>query len=411
MLKKLKIFFYTILIFFLLFSFPILPAISSAKLVMLYVLVGVCLHGGFKRQVGLFHRRFHNFHIIYFLLFFYTSAETIFCFAFEWTLVGKVISSFIFYFVSLLFYEEVSKEIEVDTSVLYCFALQSIFIILAIFSESFYTLTAPFRAELSLNHEMAYGRLRGNAISGYQFFGIATMYSFVIIYLLLNFKKIKWNFFLLILFIVAAACSGRFSVVGIIIGLTILLIRYVVQGNFKRALWIVVCSAVTIFLIVFLLYNLVDEISDPMMYKVISAYLVAPIDSVIYGGEFQTSSTDGLLDMYEEDDIKKYFVWGAGRYSMPDGSYFGRVDIGYYRMLGYYGIIGFGVITYALYYLIYRTKSNLDIYTKHAFFINFLVLNIKGDVQVFNNNIVPLMVVFLFFCQSYVKCDKYLLCR
>ena len=298
MLKKLKIFFYTILIFFLLFSFPILPAISSAKLVMLYVLVGVCLHGGFKRQVGLFHRRFHNFHIIYFLLFFYTSAETIFCFAFEWTLVGKVISSFIFYFVSLLFYEEVSKEIEVDTSVLYCFALQSIFIILAIFSESFYTLTAPFRAELSLNHEMAYGRLRGNAISGYQFFGIATMYSFVIIYLLLNFKKIKWNFFLLILFIVAAVCSGRFSVVGIIIGLTILLIRYVVQGNFKRALWIVVCSAVTIFLIVFLLYNLVDEISDPMMYKVISAYLVAPIDSVIYGGEFQTSSTDGLLDMY-----------------------------------------------------------------------------------------------------------------
>ena len=96
---------------------------------------------------------------------------------------------------------------------------------------------------------------------------------------------------------------------------------------------------------------------------------------------------------------------------MPDGSYFGRVDIGYYRMLGYYGIIGFGVITYALYYLIYRTKSNLDIYTKHAFFINFLVLNIKGDVQVFNNNIVPLMVVFLFFFQSHVKCDKYLLCR
>lgn len=31
------------------------------------------------------------------------------------------------------------------------------------------------------------------------------------------------------------------------------------------------------------------------------------------------------------------------------------------------------------------------------FFINFLVLNFKGDVQVFNNNIIPIVVAFLFF--------------
>jgi len=52
---------------------------------------------------------------------------------------------------------------------------------------------------------------------------------------------------------------------------------------------------------------------------------------------------------------------------------------------------------FTLYYLIYCTRSDLDIYTKHAFFINFLVLNFKGDVQVFNNNIIPIVVAFLFF--------------
>ena len=36
--------------------------------------------------------------------------------------------------------------------------------------------------------------------------------------------------------------------------------------------------------------------------------------------------------MYEEDDIKQYFWLGAGRYTNPDGHYFGGVDIGYYRM-------------------------------------------------------------------------------
>lgn len=413
MLKNLKAIFYTILTFFLLFSFPILPAISSAKLVMLYVFGSFCLSGGFNKGVKLFNDRVRNFSIVYYLIFIYTFAETLFCFAFEWTLVGKVISSFCFYFIAFVFYSKASRNINIDKAIIYCFVLQSIFILLAICSESFYSLTAPFRAqgELALKSEMAYGRLRGNAVCGYQFFGIATMYSFVLIYLLLNFKKFKYAFIILILIVLAAVCSGRFSIVGIIIGLTTVLFRYIANGHIKKALWIVLSSISCTIILILLLYRYADNISDPLMHKVVSDYLVAPIDSVVYGGEFQTSSTDVLLDMYgsRSEDIKKYFIWGAGRFSMDDGSYFGHVDIGYYRMLGYYGVLGFLLITYGFYYLIYRTKSDLDIYTKHAFFINFLVLNIKGDVQVFNNNIVPIMVAFLFFVKPQINVNRNLL--
>lgn len=398
MIKRIKLTFYITLTFFLLFAFPILPAISSAKLIMLYVLAGICLG---KEQVSPFFKRFNNFHIVYYLIFLYTFAETVFCFAFEMTLVSKVISSFFLYFVAYIFYNKVCRVIEVDKAIIYCFVFQSIFIILAISSESFYSLTASFRAQgdLAVASEMSYGRLRGNAICGYQFFGIASMYSFVIIYLLLHWKEFKWNFVLLILIIPAAICSGRFSVVGVIIGLTFIFVRHITHGNFKKVLWFIVCSVSFLVVSVVLLYSYVEKITDPLMYKVVSNYLITPIDSILYGGGFQTDSTDVLLSMYEQDDIKKYFLWGAGRYAMEDGSYFGRVDIGYYRMLGYYGVLGFVLITYAIYYLIYRTNSDLDIYTKHAFFVNFLVLNIKGDVQVFNNNIVPIIVGFLFFSQ------------
>ena len=410
MIKRIRLTFYMVLTFFLLFAFPVLPAISSAKLILFYVLASICLG---RSQVSPFFKRFNNFHIIYYLIFLYTFAETVFCFAFEWTLVGKVISSFFLYFVAYAFYSEACQVIEIDKAILYCFVLQSIFIILAISSESFYSWTTPFRAQgdTAVFSEMTYGRLRGNAICGYQFFGIASMYSFIIIYLLLNLKNFKWNFILLILIIPAAICSGRFSVVGIIISLVFIFIRYIVRGNFRKVLWLIVCSVAFVVVSVVLLYSYVEKITDPLMYKVVSNYLIAPIDSILYGGGFQTGSTDSLLSMYKQDDIKKYFLWGAGRYAMEDGRYFGGIDIGYYRMLGYYGILGFMLITYAIYYLIYRTDSDLDIYTKHAFFVNFLVLNIKGDVQVFNNNIIPIIVGFLFFSQFKGESKKCLLYR
>lgn len=406
MIKRIKLTFYITLTFFLLFAFPILPAISSAKLILLYVFANIVLFGGFKRKLYLFSEAFRKFHIIYYLIYVYTFAITVFCFAFEWTLVGKIVSSFFLYFVAFTFYREASSTINIGKVIVYCFAIQSIFILLAIVSESFYSLTAPFRgAEVSMNQEISYGRLRGNAICGYQFWGIASMYTFVIIFLLLHLKQFKGGFVLLPLIMVAAICSGRFSVVGIIIGLATLLVRYFVQGKFKSALWIIVSCIAFVVVSVLLLYNYVEEISDPLMYKVVSNYLISPIDSILYGGEFQTSSTDNLLAMYEKDDIKKYFVWGAGRFAMEDGSYFGGVDIGYYRMLGYYGILGFLLITYGIYYLIYCTNSNLDIYTKHAFFINFFVLNFKGDIQIFSNNIVPIIVAFLFFSR-FQKANK-----
>lgn len=395
--KRCSIVLYSILAFFLIFAFPIFPMVSSAKLVMLFIVFEILYFKNFKERIAMFVYQFKAFLQIYYLLFFYTIVVTVIACAIEMSLVSKVFSSFLLYIISFFFFTEVNKYLDVSKVVVYCFLVQSFIIILAIFSESFFSFTAPLRSAVDDNHELAYGRLRGNAVCGYQFFGIATMFTFIVIYLILHLKDFKYGILLLLPICFASICSGRFSIVGIFIGVGMLIVKNVVNGKFSNVIWVCAIGISLLISAIALLYNNVDNIEDPLMYKVVQHYLIDPIDSVLFQDSFQTSSTDRLLEMYEEDDIKQYFWLGAGRYTNPDGHYFGGVDIGYYRMLGYYGIIGFLLITYTLYYLIYCTRSDLDIYTKHAFFINFLVLNFKGDVQVFNNNIIPIVVAFLFF--------------
>lgn len=392
-----KKWFYAVLIFFIIFAFPVFSFLSSAKLVMFYVLGLLLLTCGLKKYINLFVGCFSKFSIIYYLVFFFTISITVLWSAFDWSLSGRVFSSFLLYFVAFCLFQFAKPYVNIEKAIVYCFVVQSVFIILSIFSESFYDLVGPFR-KVADGFEMKYGRLRGNAVSGYQFFGISSMYTFVIAYLILHLKNFRYGLIMLFLLSIAGVCGGRYTVVGIIIGVCVLLWRNIVEGRLGKVVWICVGTTLTVVLSVTLLYQYVEKISDPLMYKVVSDYLIDPIDSILVDESFESSSTNVLMDMYQRDDIKQYFLLGAGKYETENGGYFGGVDIGYYRMLGYYGVLGFILITYAIYYLIYRTRSDLDIYTKHAFFIIFLVLNIKGDVQVFNNNIVPIVVAFLFFC-------------
>ncbi len=182
-------------------------------------------------------------------------------------------------------------------------------------------------------------------------------------------------------------------------------IREILNGQLKKAISFIVIMIVFIISLIVLLYYYVDMISDPFLYKVVYNYLVQPLDSIFIDGEFRTPSTDYLQDMYESKYIQQFFIWGSGRFMDEAGGYFGSVDAGYLRILGYYGIIGFIFVFFSLFYLIFLTRSNLDIFTKIAFFCLFLAFNYKGDVQVYHNNIIPLMVAFLFFNKA-TDCDR-----
>lgn len=143
------------------------------------------------------------------------------------------------------------------------FLVQSFIIILAIFSESFFSFTAPLRSAVNDNHELAYGRLRGNAVCGYQFFGIATMFTFIVIYLILHLKDFKYGILLLLPICFASICSGRFSIVGIFIGVGMLIVKNVVNGKFSNVIWVCAIGISLLISAIALLYNNVDNIEDP----------------------------------------------------------------------------------------------------------------------------------------------------
>lgn len=186
-------FFYSILTFFLVFAFPLLPGLSSAKLVM----VGLCLYLALKRDSWLklnkinvnFKKAIRSYLSVHYFLFFWTFFLTIYYREFDFSLTSMWLSSLILYYVSFVFYTKASNYINIPKTIVYCFIFQCLLILLSMFCDTFYNISSIFRGDVDKIE--VYGRLRGTAICGYQFFGLATMYSFVLLYYILHIKLFK----------------------------------------------------------------------------------------------------------------------------------------------------------------------------------------------------------------------------
>mgnify|MGYP001104781099 CR=1 FL=1 len=266
--------FWGIIVFFLVFAFPIIPALSSAKIVLLIVLFIILSKHSLKKQIYLINSQFNRYFTILSLLILFTLSQTILFFQFDYSLSFKILSSFILYFLSYFVYSEIKNIYNIPNLLIWCFVFQSIFIILAILSQAFYDLTQVFRGnELSEEHIQAYGRLRGNAISGYQFFGISSMYTFVYIYFLLHLKKFKHRYIILLLLTVAGICSGRYAITGILISIIFILIRFLWEGKIIKILKIVIITAISICIMIFSIYKIAENIEDPIMFKIVERYI------------------------------------------------------------------------------------------------------------------------------------------
>lgn len=77
--------------------------VSSAKLVMLFIVFEILYFKNFKERIAMFVYQFKAFPQIYYLLFFYTIVVTVIACAIEMSLVSKVFSSFLLYIISFFF--------------------------------------------------------------------------------------------------------------------------------------------------------------------------------------------------------------------------------------------------------------------------------------------------------------------
>lgn len=55
-------------------------------------------------------------------------------------------------------------------------------------------------------------------------------------------------------------------------------------------------------------------------------------------GSFSTSSSDRVAEMWQISIGFFTYLLGDGRFSNPDGTYYGKIDVGYLRQILYGGI-------------------------------------------------------------------------
>jgi len=127
----------------------------------------------------------------------------------------------------------------------------------------------------------------------------------------------------------------------------------------------------------------------------ISGFVFEIFFNYLENGELVTSSSDATLSMYIFPDSLKTWLFGDGRMLLANG-YYMRTDIGYIRLLFYFGIVG--MFFYFLYQItlfkyLYRLFSE-TIFKKFILilFLWVVVLNFKGLAEL-NPYIILFMVV------------------
>ncbi|MFD1166483.1 hypothetical protein ACFQ2C_12790 [Sphingobacterium daejeonense] len=183
--------------------------------------------------------------------------------------------------------------------------------------------------------------------------------------------------FSLVLVTIAGVMTGRTFFVAILMGIVLFsLIDW--KNSFKFIFKILPLSLIIGFGII----TISDFLIEGDRLENISNYVLEIFINYEETGTLSTSSSDATKDMYIFPTNDKTWLLGDGRMMMNDGSYYMGSDVGYVRLIFY-----FGIISTVLYFLIQGSYFSILIgLTKDKslklyflfLFIWILVLNLKG---------------------------------
>jgi hypothetical protein len=127
--------------------------------------------------------------------------------------------------------------------------------------------------------------------------------------------------------------------------------------------------------------------SNPVAFELISPALNFAFEMFVNlyeSASFSTRSSDVMLQMYIFPDEIKTWIIGDGLYKNPfEEEYYMHTDIGYLRLIYYFGILGLLVYFTLQYYLLVPALKIFKLnYSYIVFiFIYLLILNLKGVAQ------------------------------
>lgn len=253
------------------------------------------------------------------------------------------------------------------------------------------------------------GRLEGFRLMGFgtTFFGAGVINSFVLIMIagVMCFKKFSfWETFGYTFAFVLIGSVGmmmaRTTMVGIGLALTLaiynskfwkLIISKKVRDVFKTIF-------IVLLVITIIILSLPPDILD--LLDVIYNFGFEMFIKLFSSGKLETASTNFMFEMYIFPDNWKTWLIGDGYFADPidpDFTYYMGIDIGFIRMLFYFG--GIGTIVFFLYqfviiYQTYKKNTNVGVVLFALLYILFIVVNLKGFMDLFS------LIILFYFCSD-----------
>ncbi len=227
---------------------------------------------------------------------------------------------------------------------------------------------------------------------GTHFFLSGTVHAFILIMIAFSFTLRKISLFksvvmmLSSIFIAAVgSMMARTTLVGVLFAIVIVLLRrrgkkYFISGLVLSTIIISVASV-----------SFIDLIGDDM--ELLFNFGFEAFVKFQETGSFSTSSTDGMLRLYKFPTTWETWLLGDAIYEAGKG-YYMNTDIGYCRLIFYFGVTGFIVYMWFEYYILKRIfpprKYGYIIWSILLCFV--FVINGKGTYDIF-----PYVCLFGFF--------------
>jgi len=285
---------------------------------------------------------------------------------------------------------------------LFAFFIQATFIYLMLIFPSFQSFIFDYirAGGLGVEIEGAW-RLRKVGLTGWAAYDMAVnMVLPLFILPLISIKK-RWFFTLYIYFLGAAFISGRtaFLAIPIIYFISVFIyLKYSYTPKSVRNVLLILpfCCFVVFSVVAFLLPVLKVDGLDILIEWILELF-VNFID-----GDIGTSSTNKLFTMFFVPEVLT-FLFGDGYYVTSEGGYYMGTDVGYLRLILFFGVVGVlsFMACFSLFFIrltkklkFYACGPGTELYV-FSFFIFLLIVNVKGSI--FIDAIPSLSALFLIY--------------
>lgn len=262
-------------------------------------------------------------------------------------------------------------------------------------------------AETKLIEEMG-ARLIG---FGTQFFQSGIIHGMILLLLVFYADKKKCMLyekvflcFVFCLISIVGMMMARTTLVGILMAIAFVI--------FKSNMWKlkIKISSIKLVLSMFVVLCAFSLFVMNFSYEVKTSLLVAYdfgfelINSYTQTGQLETASTNAMFRMYIFPSLFKTWVIGDGLWMDSFGRFYMHTDIGFIRMIFYFGIVGlisFIVFQSVSIFAVYRNNKYLGKIPFILIFVYFFVLNLKGFTDLFY------LIIPFCYCSSFTLKHRY----